>query len=196
VPRDNTPAQAVRRYLAPFNQAMRCIHHGTLIAALERDYAAGQESSILLNDGDPLRLRAATPPAVYLSLGQRFEIVRDDALPAPEGPHRVHTREYWYQFSLEDDRELFAFHWTPKTTDARQRRYPHLHVGSPLLAAEPPILPGQLHKLHLPTGRVSVESIVRFAIEELGVTPLIESWRDVLDVGQRQFDQHRRPGDA
>lgn len=193
MPRGNTPAQAVRRYLAPFNAAMRCVHQGTLVAARERDYAAGQESAILLNEGDPLRLATAVPPAVYLSLGQRFRVVRDDAILPPDGPHRVHTLEYWYQFSLDDERELFAFHWTPETTVAGQRSYPHLHIGTAVLATDPPILPGQLHKRHIPTGRVTVESIVRFAIEELGVTPRIDTWREVLEAGQRQFDQYRRP---
>lgn len=169
---------------------MRCIAHGTLIASLERDYAVDRESSILLNNGDPLRLRTVAPPAIQLSFGQRFEIVRGESI--PDGPYRVHTREYWYQFSLEDDRELFAFHWTPDTTDPRQRRHPHLHVGAALLLPESPIFPGALNKRHIPTGRVSIESIVRFAIEELGVEPLIETWRDVLDRGEQQFNAYRR----
>jgi len=170
---------------------MRCIAQGTLIASLERNYAVGQESSVLLNNGDPLRLRTTPPPAVYLSLGQRFEIVRDDAV--TDGPYRVHTREYWYQFSLEDGRELFAFHWTPDAADSRQRRYPHLHVGVALLLPETPILSGVLHKRHIPTGRISIENIVRFAIEELGAEPLIDTWHDVLDQGQQQFNSYRRP---
>lgn len=190
MPRANTPATAVRRHLAPFNAAIRCIEHGTLVASRERDYVAGKESSILLNNGDSLPLRTALPP-LYFSLGQRFEIVRDDDI--EDGPYRVHTREYWYRFELDDDVELLAFHWTPEAQDDRQRRYPHLHIGSSVLKPDTPILPGELHKRHIPTGRVSVESVIRFAIEELGVHPLIQDWRDVLDQGQAQFDGYRRP---
>jgi hypothetical protein len=190
VPRQNTPRHAVTRYLTPFNEALRCIAQGTLVAALERSYVVGQESSILLNHGDPLRLRTASPPAVYLSLGQRFVVVQDEAI--EDGPFRVHTLEYWYQFSLTDGVELLTFHWTPETANRQERRYPHLHIGSGLLATPTPILPGVLHKRHIPTGRVSIESIVRFAIEELGVESLIPNWSDVLDQGQAQFDHYRR----
>lgn len=191
MPRRNTPAQAVRRYLAPFNNAIGCIEHGTLVAARDRDYVEGKESAIALYDGDPLRLRTASPPVVHLSFSQRFKIVQDDAI--EDGPYRVHTQEYWYQFELDDGVELLAFHWTPETGDARQKRYPHLHVGAALLLPDTPILPGQLHKRHIPTGRVSVESVVRFAIEELGVQPIVSDWSDVLDQGQAQFDAFRRP---
>jgi hypothetical protein len=169
---------------------MHCIEHGTLVASRERDYAEDKESSILLNEGDPLRLRTASSPAVYLSFGQRFVVVRDETI--EDGPFRIHTREYWYRFELDDDVELLAFHWTPETQNSQEKRYPHLHVGAALLVETTPILPGVLHKRHIPTGRVSIESIIRFAIEELGVLPLIPNWSDVLEQGQRQFDRYRR----
>ncbi len=96
-------------------------------------------------------------------------------------------------FELEDEAELLAFNWTPETQNSQEKRYPHLHIGVALLTADTPILAGVLHKRHVPTGRVSIESIVRFAIEELGTQPLIPNWNDVLDQGQRRFDRYRRP---
>lgn len=191
MPRRNTPAQAVRRYLEPFNTAMHCIEHGTLITSYERVYAVGSEYALVLNSGDPLPLRTLSSPAILLSVAQRFEIVRDDAV--EDGPFRVHTRAYWYRFELEDEAELLAFHWTPETQNSQEKRYPHLHIGAALLTADTPLLPGVLHKRHVPTGRVSIESIVRFAIEELGTQPLVPNWNDVLDQGQRRFDRYRRP---
>jgi hypothetical protein len=37
-----------------------------------------------------------------------------------------------------------------------------------------------LHKLHLPTGRVSLEAVVRFLIDDLDVVPRRADWRAIL----------------
>lgn len=178
MPRANTPAAAVAQYLASINTILHCIEHGTLITSRERVYAVGEEYSLVLNNADPLKLRRTTRPPVYLSLGQTFEIVKGTEIPT--GPFSVHTRSYWYQFALDNDVELLAFHWTPGIQDPRQRTFPHLHIGAVLFSPDAPILQGVLHKRHIPTGEISVEAIVRFAIEELGVSPLVSDWDNVL----------------
>jgi hypothetical protein len=48
-----------------------------------------------------------------------------------------------------------------------------------------------LHKLHLPTGRVSIEAVIRFLIEDLEVAPLRDDWRAVLDRHEDLFRQTR-----
>lgn len=48
-----------------------------------------------------------------------------------------------------------------------------------------------LKKLHLPTARVSFESVVRFAIEELGASPARQGWQDDLDDAERRFRAFR-----
>ncbi|MDQ3693418.1 MAG: hypothetical protein M3464_07305 [Chloroflexota bacterium] len=68
-----------------------------------------------------------------------------------------------------------------------------MHIGAAMLSATAPVFPQTFHKKHLPTGRVSIQSVVRFAIEELGVPPLRRNWRDILDRGQQQFEVDR-PG--
>jgi hypothetical protein len=137
-------------------------------------------------------LRSAS--TISLSAGQRFRIVEDDTI--EDGPYRVHTVEYWYLFSLEDGRDILAYHWTPELSDRQresgQRAYPHIHIGPALLASDSPIFPTTLHKKHVPSGRVSIESVVRFAIEELGVSPILPNWDDILTRNQSQFDQYRR----
>ena len=37
-----------------------------------------------------------------------------------------------------------------------------------------------LSKFHIPTGRVTIEHIIRFLIADLGVPPLVENWDEVL----------------
>lgn len=45
--------------------------------------------------------------------------------------------------------------------------------------------------LHLPTGRVSIEAVVRFLIQELDGEPRREDWEEVLDDAERPFIEHR-----
>lgn len=189
MPRRNTPREAFDRYVAPFRDAIRCIAHGTLITSQEWAYQVNEVYSLILNDSDPVQLRPS--PAISLSAGQRFRIVEENAV--EDGPYRVHTVEYWYLFSLDDGREMLTYHWTPEVQpDSGQKTYPHIHIGPALLAPDVPIFPETFHKKHVPSGRVSIESVVRFAIEDLGVSPLKSDWSDILDRGQGRFDQHRR----
>jgi len=44
---------------------------------------------------------------------------------------------------------------------------------------------------HVPTGRVSLEAVVRFLIVELGVTLRRDDWEDVLADGERRFAERR-----
>ena len=48
-----------------------------------------------------------------------------------------------------------------------------------------------LHKLHLPTGRVALEAVVRFLFADLGVVPRRADWRAVLDRQEERFRQTR-----
>ena len=41
--------------------------------------------------------------------------------------------------------------------------------------------------LHLPTGRVSIEALARFLVDDLDVVPLRDDWREVIDAYERQF---------
>lgn len=184
MPRKNTPNEAFERHVTPFRDAIRCIAHGTLITSHERIHRLNEVYPLVLNNSDPLQLRSSPP--LSLSAGQRFRIVHDDVI--EDGPYRVQLVEYWYLLSTDDDREILAFHWTPEATDRRQKTYPHIHIGTALLKDSSNFLT-TFHKKHVPTGHVSIESIVRFAIEELGVVPLRPDWSAILDRGQRRFDR-------
>jgi hypothetical protein len=48
-----------------------------------------------------------------------------------------------------------------------------------------------LHKLHLPTGRVSIEAVVRFLIEDLDVVSRRDDWRIILDRHEEAFRRSR-----
>jgi hypothetical protein len=93
------------------------------------------------------------------------------------------TAGYYYQVGDDKGRELIAFHWHPGRRN--QPEFPHLHIdGSPGPVAV-------VKKNHIPTGRVSLESVVRFLIAELDVRPLRDDWDSVLDEGERTFTARR-----
>lgn len=64
-----------------------------------------------------------------------------------------------------------SWHFTGRPTLRHpQRRLPHLHVGS-LVASASLFRGADFHKLHVPTGVLTLEAVLLFAVEELGVEP-------------------------
>jgi hypothetical protein len=47
-------------------------------------------------------------------------------------------------------------------------------------------------RAHLPTGRVSVESVLRLLLHDLGVTARRDDWGEVLDDAEPRYLTHRR----
>ncbi len=73
----------------------------------------------------------------------------------------VRSAGYWYQLRERNGAEVIACHWHP--TGHGQVPFAHLHLAG---QADTVTID---RKRHVPTGRVSLEAVVRFAIEELGV---------------------------
>lgn len=79
-----------------------------------------------------------------------------------------------------EEREILAFHWHPvglsHVTD------PHLHLASRLIPLDmgrdqdPLALAG----IHIPTGFVTLEDVVRLLITEIGIRPRRTDWGDLL----------------
>lgn len=80
---------------------------------------------------------------------------------------------YFYTFLLRNsEQELLAFHWHPHIAD---KAFPHVHLESGLGVHR------DLVGIHVPTGEIALEDVIRFAIEDLGVRPRLTRWRSVLD---------------
>lgn len=95
---------------------------------------------------------------LYLDAGQKFSVYHDGT------EFRVRTQGYMYTLSESErlETEILSWHWHPP---ARSR--PHVHVGETQLG-------------HIPTGRVTFESVVRYAIVELDAVPARNDWDDIL----------------
>jgi hypothetical protein len=46
-------------------------------------------------------------------------------------------------------------------------------------------------KLHIPSGRVAFEDVIRFLIEEVAVIPKLDDWQAVLADALEAFVEHR-----
>ncbi len=108
--------------------------------------------------------------------------------PRSDGAWKVKTVSYQYAIERKRDRqEVISFHWEGEESD---NPTPHLHVG---FAAHDRVLPIS-EKAHIPSGRVAIEDIVKFAIEELGVQPIRAKrsvWRDIVSTMRNLFVKHK-----
>lgn len=164
-----------------------------------RAYQAGDRPFVmafLRTEGGHLRENSAPlgrRPTLLLSLRHQYRFVH-----VPEdverGPWAVTTLGYSYELLDKNEQRVVAYHWHPDPSiPATYPAFPHLHIGRlfahPGLPADFRVHASALVRAHLPTDRISIESILRLAIRELGVEPLNERWERVLE--GTEADQRR-----
>jgi hypothetical protein len=125
--------------------------------------------------------RAGRAP-LHLRATQEFHFADHPDFP---GERKVVTDAYAYTLSesAELAEELLAWHWQPEGG-----RDPHMHIGR----AHPRL--GELGRLHVPSGRVALEQVLLFALDELGVRPAREDAREVLGEVLERFRRYRSWG--
>jgi hypothetical protein len=125
-----------------------------------------------------VRLTRNSGPPLLLTVDQQYVVVESTGA---RGPWKVSTRGYRYQLTDESERELAGWHWHPHGNSSEQK--PHVHVYQDPLTG-----------LHLPTGRVSVESVLRMLLTEFGVRPCRADWEVVLNATEAAFVEWRMWG--
>lgn len=186
------PTEQVRRHVDLQNEALNCVAVGRLIAApsVSRDGRLDFEVRIGGRQGkaelDLLPLRGAQ--ALLLEVRQTVSVGLGDPTVAA-----VRVTFYNYRFALDiggPPVEILAFHWTPDAPPG-QRTHPHLHIGS-AVASGSVLRPRDFNKLHIPTGPLSFEAVLLFAIEELGVELTRGRDRDSVLSVLREGDRRSR----
>ncbi len=180
------PTAALDRFVDFMAQSLRCLDRRAVwvTGTPDRAYAAAlpEDARTLFVANAPLTLPSDGPVSrLYFTPGQTFEVVRDER---QRREWRVHTLGYIYIVALDVRMENVVLQWHYHPYAGRNDT--HVHV-----TAERPDL-GRLESLHLPTGRVSFESLVRFLITDLRVVPAREDWQDALDDAETRFRAHRR----
>lgn len=142
--------------------------------------------------GDPAPLRgSAGPSGLLLGVRHQYQIV---PMVSPERPGswRVSTTGYEYKLLDSLERELVVFHWQPGPT-FRGPDYPHLHLSASLVARVSAIATRELplDRVHIPTGRITIDAVVRMLVVEFGVAPLVPDWERRLARTEAAFDRRR-----
>jgi hypothetical protein len=129
------------------------------------------DDPIPLNDGRYLRISIILQ-LISGSEGQRLKVL---------------DSSYQYQLDRAGDRWIFRYDYL---------RYPmalhpaaHFQVRGNLVEGSLPLAHKTLERVHFPTSRVSLESIIRLLVQEFGVTcnRPDDVWRPVLDESEQTF---------
>lgn len=179
-----TPYAARARYVRIISLPLTCVTRAVwcdapTIRGTDEDLAIS-----LTGFPSPVRLRRENSLPVFLTAVQSYQLVPDERFAT--GEWKASTRGYAY--TLYDVRghqptRALAWHWHPGSGKSEE---PHIHVYR-----DGEIGGVLLDKLHLPAERVAFESVIRFAIEELGVTPKRDDWRDLIDSALDRFVRFR-----
>jgi hypothetical protein len=142
-------------------------------------YTPDLEHSLSPDKGEPVRL--AGDNNLYISTILRYCVVQAEG---ERGPWKVETTAYYHALETQDAKEIVSFQWHP--AQASTFTFPHLHLEAGIGANL-----GILEKTHIPTGRIALEDVLRFAILELGVEPQREGWAEILGETQGRFEEWR-----
>ncbi len=85
---------------------------------------------------------------------------------------------YGYTVSHNSRAEIVSYQWHPDAPEGIP--FPHVHFGQASARPDSVVRPGEQHKVHFPTGFVSIEDVIRLLVEEFSVGPRRSDWREVL----------------
>ena len=118
----------------------------------------------------------------HLFIGQTVEVVKDNH------QYRLRTLRYEYRLSAGpsfDDRCLVR--WEYNSREYRVSEHPRHHVQMDETIECPPSLTLDLGQIHLPSGWITIEELVRFFMTELSVRPAARNWDTLLQKSEEKF---------
>ena len=161
-----TPTEAIVDFIEPIQQQLNYIAVGRLTFGRSTNgQRAAAVQGIAFNDGNTVPLLTPGISAISLSTSLWIRTIEH---PGERNPFSCEVVTYWHAFESNPGKEIIAFHWAPEA-GGLSRTYPHLHIGH-MVAGDGAFMPERFHKMHIPTGFISVAAVVRFAIEELGAS--------------------------
>lgn len=125
-------------------------------------------------------MRCTSGGKLYLWTTVQFTFVDDPRRP---GCRKVGTRHYSHSIYLDSDahREVLSWQWHPIEGGPT---YPHLHVHGGNLGGR------SMHKYHLPTGRVFLEDVLLFLLNDELVEPVDPNARSILEANRDRLHRY------
>ena len=173
------PREAVDAFLEPLRDTISCVARAKIILSHDGRGKTGKVHGLTVNNDVPVKLTCR--PALMLRIGMLYEIVPTDEPERP--PWRVSTRAYAYELQTTSGELVWSYHWHPTPAVP----HPHAHLGHTQLREDAVLS----QKAHHPTGRVSLESVIRACITEYGVTPQRDDWDKTLALREGDFQLYR-----
>lgn len=162
--------QAVQNFLAPLQRAISCVSRAVIQhGGKEYEVNAGPYALMV---GGACKLKRN--PSLALDIRMQYKIVEASS---ERGPYKVKITAYMYIVEDHRGHEVFSYHWQP---DSPEVKFPHLHVEHPTFK-----------KAHLPTGRISLEEVLKVLITDFGVQPLKPNWEKILTETLGKFSAYR-----
>ena len=180
-----TPEEALREFRRVLGELLnRTITHarvGIFLRPAPSGEATGAAALGFLARGRPAYAELATRfGQLFLGIAQNCE-----TYPVKGGRHEVRTAEYAYVLTRPgDDEPMLRWEYKRRWPDEEARWCRHHLQGEVDVRG----LGISLNEgVHLPTGYVPIEDVVRFCIVDLGVHPLSEDWHEELERKYSEF---------
>ena len=100
--------------------------------------------------------------------------------------HTLHTSSYRYTLTARNQHEAFV-RWEYVKNPTGNARWCRHHLQGPIQLNTAEDASVVLDDIHLPTGFVTIEEVLRFCIVDMDVRPLSRNWHDVLTQSYERF---------
>jgi hypothetical protein len=178
-----TPREAFQTFQDHLNRTLNKVLTRSRLRFSVRN-ATQEKTSLAFFDRQtrPVAVRLHPSSPWYLSLRQELQSI-------PEGQgYTLHTLQYAYRIqrtpSVRDEAEVRFEYISSEIDPAFLYSRHHVQFHQDYHEVRKGF---SLQKLHIPTGRVTIEQVIRFLIADLGVPPLISNWDEELRTSEEQL---------
>lgn len=177
-----SPYEAFQNFVDPFKRAIACVAVTKISHSPDGNSKMDTPHGLYVQtrDGGPIKLDG--PAGLELRARLQYKIIADER--EDYGPIRCTTLKYAYELRSSSGTSVLDYHWHPGGESHEES--PHLHLGSTQLSEDAVLRSGH----HILTGRISLEAVVRMAIE-LGARPKFDDWDDRLTLAEAPFKLFR-----
>jgi hypothetical protein len=173
----NKAHEAINNYTSEIQKIISCVSEQVFYV-----YAKSASRQVLTSSAEGyFRLTCTDNSFLFIDINQEIDT------PSADNEYKISTKYYLYSIADADQNDLIGFHYHPELKEDPVL-YPHVHAYA---NDDKRFLPLNLHKRHIPSGRVALEDVIRWLIDELKVKPNRPDWDNVLKEARQKFIENR-----